>query len=143
MVFVVVEGCAISSLGPRLDLALCCRAAIVTAGACQGRCDWEQGGRGCRCCCCYCCCYCCSTTRPSCRHALGCWQTPQCLHCALSSLPASGTRWQNQGKKLFPCCLATTGKPSSGSKAVQRGKEEVEERKKTDLERIFCCNLPN
>lgn len=42
----------------------------------------------------------CSTTRPSCRHALGCWQTPQCFHCAPFSLPASGARWQNQRKTV-------------------------------------------
>lgn len=47
-------------------------------------------------------------------------------------------------EKLFPCCLATIGKPSSGSKGEQRGRQQTEEEeKKTDLERIFCCNFPN
>ncbi len=33
-------------------------------------------------------------------------------------------------EKLFPCCLATAGKPSSGSEGEQRGREQAEERKK-------------
>lgn len=32
-------------------------------------------------------------------------------------------------EKLFPCCLATTGKPSSGSEGERRGRERAEERK--------------
>lgn len=45
-------------------------------------------------------------------------------------------------EKLFPCCLATAGNPSSGSEGEQRERAE-ERKKKTYLDRLFCCNLPN
>lgn len=57
------------------------------------------------------------------------------LHSA-STVPTS--RCQPPGpagktkEKLFPCCLATTGKPSSGSEGESRQKKE-----KTDSERVF------
>lgn len=37
---------------------------------------------------------------------------------------------QKNKEKQFPCCLATDGKPSSGSEGERRGREHAEERKK-------------
>lgn len=46
-------------------------------------------------------------------------------------------------EKLFPCCLATIGKPSSGCEGEQRRREQAEERKKQTQKGSFCCNSPN
>lgn len=48
-------------------------------------------------------------------------------------------------EKLFPCCLATEGKPSSRSKGNEEGERSGRKgKKKTRLRKdFFCCNVPN
>lgn len=80
-----------------------------------------------------------SATRPSCGHALGCWQTPQSFHCAPFSLPASGTRWQNQRQTVSLLLSNHRKSLPAGARESKKGKSRHKKgrKKKTDLERIF------